>query len=115
MAPHRLYLLFAWPVTYKKGEEKTLRATRFLEVPSGADIKSYTINKVQSAVIAEETLEPRFPIELAKSGGYFAKPYFSRSGVGTLTSRHTSRSSGLSLPFTLECPYCNKRFKRAKY
>jgi hypothetical protein len=79
-------------------------------------IKSYTADKVQSVEIAEETFEPRFPIELAKSGGYFGKPYFSGSGVGTFASRRAPRrSAGFSMEYTVECPYCNKRFKRAKY
>ena len=78
-------------------------------------IKAYTADKVQSVEIAEETFEPRFPIELAKSGGYFGKAYFSGSGVGTFASRRAPRRSiGFSMEYTVECPYCNKRFKRAK-
>lgn len=78
-------------------------------------IKSYTADKIQSVAIAEETFEPRFPIELAKTGGYFGKPHFSGSGMGFATSRRASRSSGSSMNYTLECPYCNRHFKRSKY
>jgi predicted nucleotidyltransferase component of viral defense system len=79
-------------------------------------MKSYTADKVQSVEIAEQTFEPRFPIELAKSGGYFGKQYFSGPGVGTFASRRAPRrSTGFSMEYTVECPYCNKRFKRAKY
>ncbi len=78
-------------------------------------IKSYIADKVHSVAIADQTFEPRFPIELTKSGGYFGKPTFSNSGVGTFTSRRTPRSSGLGMQYTVECPYCNKRFPRSKY
>lgn len=78
-------------------------------------IKSYTADKIHSVTIAEETFEPRFPIELAKSSGYFGKPYFSSSSVGTFPTRRASRGSGQSIEYTVECPYCHKRFKRSKY
>jgi predicted nucleotidyltransferase component of viral defense system len=78
-------------------------------------IKSYTADKVRSVTITDETFEPRFSIELTKSGGYFSKPYFAGAGVGNFASRRVSRSSGLSKNYTVECPYCNKRFKRSKY
>lgn len=76
-------------------------------------IKSYTADKVRSVTITEETFEPRFPVELTKSGGYFARPYFSGSRVRTFSSRRTS--SAFARQYTLECPYCNKRFQRSKF
>jgi predicted nucleotidyltransferase component of viral defense system len=78
-------------------------------------IKSYTADKIQSVAIAGETFEPRFPIELSKAGGYFGKPYFSGSGGEFATSRRSVRSSGLSVNYTIGCPYCNKTFKRSTY
>ena len=78
-------------------------------------IKSYIADKVQSVAIDEETFEPRFPIELAKSSGYFGKPYFSGSGVGAFTTHRATRSSRPAMAYTVECPYCNKRFPRSKY
>lgn len=77
-------------------------------------IKSYTADKVQGVAITDETFEPRFPIELTKSGGYFGKPYFGGAGVGTFASR-VSRSSRPSMQYTVVCPYCDKRFPRSKY
>lgn len=78
-------------------------------------IKSYTADKVQSVAMTEETFEPRFPIELAKSGQYFGKPYFSGSATGFATSSRKPKASGFSLEYTVECPYCQKRFKRSRY
>jgi len=76
-------------------------------------IKSYIAEKVRSVTITDETFEPRFPIELTKSSGYFSKPF--SAGVGSFASRREARSSGLSMDYTVECPYCNKRFPRSKY
>jgi predicted nucleotidyltransferase component of viral defense system len=73
-------------------------------------IKSYIADKVHSVTIMDETFEPRFPIELTKSSGYFAKPF---SGSGSSTQR--TRKTAVGNEYTVECPYCNKRFKRAKY
>jgi predicted nucleotidyltransferase component of viral defense system len=78
-------------------------------------IKSYTADKVHSATVTEETFEPRFPSELVKSGGYFGQPYFSGSGVGTFASRHAPSRQRSAMAYTVECPYCNKRFPRSKY
>ena len=78
-------------------------------------IKSYTADKVQSVAMTEETFEPRFSIELAKSGQYFGKPYFSGSGARFATPRRARTASGLYPQYTVECPYCRKRFKRSSY
>jgi len=84
-------------------------------LPTRVMIKSYIADKVHSVAIAEETFEPRFPVELTKSGGYFGKPYFSGADVGTFTSRRVTTRSAFAMEYTVECPYCNKRFKRSKY
>ena len=78
-------------------------------------IKSYIAEKVHSVAMAEETFEPRFPIELTKSAGYFGQTDFSRAGIGTFASRHTPRGSRSVMQYTIVCPYCNKRFPRSKY
>jgi predicted nucleotidyltransferase component of viral defense system len=82
-------------------------------------IKSYTADRVQSVAITEQTFEPRFPIELTKSGGYFGKQDFSRIGTrfGMMRSRPATsrRASSSSFEYTIACPYCNRRFKRSTY
>lgn len=87
-----------------------LRGGRSREV----GIKSYIADKVHSVAILKETFEPRFPIELTKSSGYFARP-FSSGGTGALRSRRASSRANYGIEYTVECPYCNKRFKRTKY
>jgi predicted nucleotidyltransferase component of viral defense system len=77
-------------------------------------IKSYIADKVQSVVMLNETFEPRFPIELTKSSGYFARPFSSGGAVGAGARRASSRRN-FGVEYTVECSYCNKRFKRTKY
>jgi predicted nucleotidyltransferase component of viral defense system len=77
-------------------------------------IKSYIADKVHAVTILNETFNPRFPIELTKSSGYFARP-FSSGSTGTFSSRRASSRAGFGMEYTVECPYCNKRFKRTKY
>ncbi len=76
-------------------------------------IKSYIADKVHSVSILDQTFEPRFPIELTKSTDYFAKPF--SGSAGTFTSYRTPRRSSFGIEYTVECPYCNKRFKRSSY
>jgi predicted nucleotidyltransferase component of viral defense system len=44
-------------------------------------IKSYIADKIHSVAMLSEIFEPRFPIELTKSTGYFAKPFSSSRGA----------------------------------
>ena len=77
-------------------------------------IKSYIADKVHSVAILDQTFNPRFPIELTKSTGYFAKPF--STSASTFTSHRTPlRKSSFDIEYTVECPYCSKRFKRSSY
>jgi len=76
-------------------------------------IKSYIADKVHSVAILDQTFEPRFPIELIKSTGYFTKPFSNSAGM--FRSRRAARKSSSGIEYTVECPYCNKRFKRSSY
>lgn len=76
-------------------------------------IKSYIADKVHSVAILDQTFEPRFPIELTKSTGYFARPF--SSSAGTFASHRAPRKSSFGIEYTVECPYCNKGFKRSSY
>lgn len=83
-------------------------------------IKSFISDNVQSVDITEQTFEPRFPIELSSDAGYFGATAFSgasgrsrpsRLALGTARSR---RASPFAITYTVQCPYCNKRFNRDK-
>jgi len=77
-------------------------------------IKSFISEKVQSVQISEETFEPRFPIELSKAGGYFGKRDFSASSFRSTAPKKTFDRQRSGLTYTIECPYCGKKFKRTK-
>ena len=87
-------------------------------------IKSFFADKVVNARVLEESFEPRYPIELNKSSGYFSSGSFAaqsrpRSTPSALSPRRSkgSRSPALSfgMTYTVECPYCGKRFKRSSF
>jgi len=79
-------------------------------------IKSYIADKIHSVQVLDEMFEPRFPIELTKSTGFFGTPYFSGSRASVPGyPRATRTKSSSAMEYTVECPYCDKRFKRATY
>lgn len=83
-------------------------------------IKSFLAEKVQSLSLTEETFEPRYPIELTKSdGGYFGRPFLrptsSQALLRPVSSLPRKRASSNGMEYTIECPYCGKRFKRTSY
>lgn len=78
-------------------------------------IKSFIADKVQTVAITEEPFEGRFPIELSKSGEYFGKPFFTSTRLLTTATRRTPKRPSFTTEYTVECPYCRKRFKRSKY
>ena len=75
---------------------------------SGQGIRSLIPEKVQSVSTTEEKFEPRYPVELAKSGegrvGYFGSP-FGRRRSGTRSSEYRYR---------VRCSYCGKIFPRKR-
>lgn len=99
-------------------------------------IKSFISDNVQSVQLTDRTFEPRFPIELSGSGGYFGATSFptgsdtrppfgktaSRAWAGASSFGKSSSSpfggsrkrtaSPFGITYTVQCPYCNKRFKR---
>ncbi|MCW0197143.1 hypothetical protein [Sphingopyxis sp.] len=88
---------------------------------SGPGIKSFLHPKVEALAATEDSFEPRFEIELSKAGESPHNQYFGgsfkgnpRGGGGGLSivSRRGLRTRPAS--YTVECPYCQKRFKRTK-
>jgi len=65
--------------------------------------------------MTEQSFEPRYPIELAKAGGYFSSPQFATSTFRTPAPKRSVRSSSFGVTYTVRCPYCDKKFKRDKF
>jgi predicted nucleotidyltransferase component of viral defense system len=81
---------------------------------SGPGIKSLTLDGLQRVENTEITFEPRYDVELSKAGdsdnvGYFGRP-FGSSRLRRPRARRTPVRSGPT--YTIQCPYCSKRFTR---
>lgn len=82
---------------------------------SGPGLKSFLHPKIQAMTVAEQSFEPRLPIELGKAGEFAGKSYFgggSGTRVGTFAMPRRTRSTHVYL---VECSYCGKRFPRKRY
>lgn len=90
---------------------------------SGPGLKTFVSDKVQEIEITDTNFEPRFDIETNKSGGAETVTRFAERqqpirrnslGVKRPTRRQAARSRtpSLGIEYQIECPYCNKRFKR---
>jgi predicted nucleotidyltransferase component of viral defense system len=85
---------------------------------SKVGIKTFLHQDIQGLDLIEETFDPRFEIELSKAGeahvrGYFGKP-FSRRGVISSARQRRSAGRGSGVVYVVECPYCQKRFRRSR-
>lgn len=79
---------------------------------AGPGIKTFLHAKIQSLANTDQHFEPRFPVELGKSGEFAGKTYF---GGGFRTSPGP-RPRGRTTPiYLVECSYCGKRFPRKRY
>lgn len=88
---------------------------------SSPGIKTFFHHKIQNLSLGEEQFEPRFEIELSKAGeaaqkGYFGKPFAGNGRVPVFgrpaVVQTRSRRNPFAQTYTVECPYCQKRFKR---
>ena len=89
---------------------------------SGPGIKSLVHPKIESLTTTDEKFEPRFEVELCKAGEELKSSYFARPSGRLRTSSFTSPMSNrwrsvhsYQYQYTLECPYCGKRFRRKKH
>jgi predicted nucleotidyltransferase component of viral defense system len=78
-------------------------------------IKTFVSSKVQQIERLDEKFEPRFPVELSKSGERGDKTYFGASFSSgrshVARSRHIYSSGTV---YIIQCSYCGKRFRRTK-
>jgi predicted nucleotidyltransferase component of viral defense system len=81
-------------------------------------IKTFFNTKISDMKVLEESFEPRYPVELAKAGepagsGYFSKPNF--EGDRQRVRKSSSRGYREEKRYTVQCPYCEKTFRRSIY
>lgn len=98
-------------------------------------IKSFIADKVQGVQLTHRKFTPRFPIELAKGGGYFGTTSFQTGPRGSGPSGFAAvrpcrapatspssfgrpgrkaSASPFAVTYTVQCRYCGKQFKRTK-
>jgi predicted nucleotidyltransferase component of viral defense system len=76
-------------------------------------IKSFFADELESVRATDESFEPRYPIELAKSGvGFFTSGTFAAPGSYGWRPSRSTRSQGSDLSYSVKCSYCGKVFKR---
>lgn len=105
-----------YSLAYKRRKDGVAREYFYAWDPSGGrsgrpGIRCYIADKIRCIRVTDQTFQPRYPIELAKThltGAYFATPTFQSRRVST------GRSSFVR-PITVECVYCGKQFKRSGY
>lgn len=83
---------------------------------SGPGIKSLLHDKISAIKVTDQTFEPRFSIELSKSGDIgTAGTFQAQSRRGTTGRRSPRPRRARSQPrYVIECAYCGKRFRRTK-
>jgi predicted nucleotidyltransferase component of viral defense system len=83
---------------------------------SGPGIKTFFHHEIEELSTTEESFEPRYEIELSKAGeahkkGYFGKAFGSAGASGRRIAAFRP-ATRFAASYTVECPYCQKRFKR---
>lgn len=92
---------------------------------SGPSMKSLLHERISNMRITDEQFEPRYPIALAKAGEPAKKDYFggefrsrpiaqrARKAASRFPKATRAPTWG-ALSYTVQCPYCLKKFKRGK-
>jgi len=74
-------------------------------------------NKITSLTVTDQAFEPREEVQLSKAGEMPKVGSFSRSTVGgsRVRTNPMPRATGrmFSQQFTIQCPYCQKKFRRS--
>jgi hypothetical protein len=78
---------------------------------SGPGPKSLVAEKMTSIATTNEKFEPRWPVELSKSGEPPTDHYFFDPNRPTKTKSRPSSTGGVR--YLYRCPYCGKTFKRS--
>lgn len=82
---------------------------------SGPGLKTFLHPKIEALAIAEQSFEPRIPVELGKAGEFAGKNYFGGGGGFRSGNLRVSHRTSISRAYLVECAYCGKRFPRKRY
>jgi len=73
--------------------------------------RAYRVDRIESVRVTQRTFIPRYRIEFASTGGLHAPSLTTRRAV--LSPSRARRSSSSGVIYIIECPYCQKRFRRS--
>jgi len=118
-AVNRLSLVLGYKDTMREVEPYSLRTTRggnilfyALKQP-GNQTRAYRIDRIQSLEVLPKPFKPIFPIEFTPNGRFSAPPVKRRVSTSIRTSSRI-RPYGSGIKYIIQCPYCNKTFRRTK-
>ncbi|RZL68235.1 MAG: hypothetical protein EOP77_01990 [Variovorax sp.] len=116
-------LVEPYAMTFKKPKESAAREYFYVyDTTGGRDgkqsIKAFVADKLQAIESTEQEFEPRYPIELAKGGGYFGRPDFASSrpraeSFGRARRARAAPARGFGMTYKVQCPACGKIFSRS--
>jgi predicted nucleotidyltransferase component of viral defense system len=81
---------------------------------SGPGIKSMINRKVQDIAVLDDKFEPRYPIELGRAGEFAGRGYFAGSPGRRQWAATRIRTLRHGWRYTVQCPYCNREFRRMR-
>ncbi len=124
-ASNRLCVRLGYGGSVRVIEPYSLRRTRdgnlvlhAIRVDSG-EHRSYRVERIESVEVTNQTFSPRYQIEFASAGPIYAVPTTTSPPPARPVSRR--RTSSARRPrrhgryYVIQCPYCQKKFRRTKY
>lgn len=117
-AANRLCVELGYQGSHRVIEPYSLRRTRdgnLLLHAVKADTReprSYRVDRIESIRVTTRTFTPIYLIEFSL-GGPLSAPPTTRSPISTATRRPVMRSGGSGIEYVIECPYCQKHFRRS--
>ena len=112
-AVNRLCIMLGYKDRTREVEPYSLRTTRdgnilfFAQKQPGNQTRAYRVDRIQSLEVLPKPFKPIFPIEFTQNGRFSAPPVRRRP-----KSRRTTSRFGIT--YIIQCPFCNKTFRRTK-
>lgn len=79
----------------------------------GNQTRAYRIDRIQSIDVIQKPFKPQHPIEFTTDGQFSAPPLRRRQSVrSSIRTRGSLSKSGIT--YIIQCPHCNKTFRRTK-
>lgn len=116
-AVNRLCLSLGYNNRTREVEPYSLRRTQAGNVlfyalrQPGNRTRAYRIDRIQSIEVLPKPFDPVFPIEFTPDGRFSTPPVKRRPSTRRIKSTGY-RTAGFKTTYIIQCPYCNKTFRR---